>query len=321
MPRLNLLLLILLSLAPFCSSQTDSEPQFKGSLVAPRYAGGYVFDWDPPQFSRFFLYGPDTKPLYSLPARGGDHIVYTSWTADVDGTVAQGYWNPEWRGRIDVIDTSGKALHTIDTGSYMPTRVTFGPDRTIWAVGFVAEYDSQGEDFNVIRHYTRTGEQLGQALPWSQIAENHNAYTALQGVIGGIWLFSAGDRIGFLSLCDVGRAKWIEVSFDGKLLGQYGLGSYGILSFQPRAMTSSGNVYASRYQDGSANGYAVLDRSTGTWNQVTGYPKGELIGTDGDNLVFSQRDGGWTVLHQVASAALTVQKTDLTASTRAAEYR
>jgi hypothetical protein len=319
MPRLSLLLLTLLGFAAFCNGQTVSDPQFEGSLAVPTYENGYVFDWDAPQYTNFILYAPDTKPVYSLALKGANNAFYETWAIDTDGAAARVYHNSEHRGKIDLLDLSGKVTRTIDTGSYIPTRVTFAPDHSLWIIGFVGEYESPAEDFNVVRHYARTGEELGQALPWSHIAGDLNAETALQCILGGRWLFSGSDRIGFLSLVDSGGAKWIEVGFDGKLLGQYDLGSYGVLSFQPRAMASSGNVYARVYRDGRANGYAVLDKSSNTWGKVTGYPKGALIGSDGDNLVFSQLVGGWTVLHQVASAALAVQEAELTASAHASE--
>ena len=99
--------------------------------------------------------------------------------------------------------------------------------------------------------------------------------------------------------------------------GQYDLGSYGgdEPGFLPQGMTSSGDVYAVVEQYRKFKGYAVLDRSKKAWRKVSGYPKGRLIGNDGDRLVFSEHVGGWTVLHQVEAGSLavkTVQGTGVT---------
>jgi hypothetical protein len=176
------------------------------------------------------------------------------------------------------------------------------------------------DDFNVVRHYSRTGKELGRALPWSQIAGGHNAYTALQLVLGGRRLFSASDRIGFISEANSGRAKWIEMGFAGNLLGQYDLGSYSGLYFVPSVMTSSGYTYAKIYERHRFKGYAVLDSSIGNWRKIAGYPAGTLIDADGDHLVFSQIDGGWTVLRKFATAAIIVKQRETSAIADASQH-
>ncbi len=312
MLRPGLLLSSVLSIASLCGGQTVPEPQFEGSLTVPKYEGGYVLDWDAPTYSKVTLYGPNTKSVYSLPITA-ERTLYGAWAADADGAAARAYRDSQRRGKVDLLEVSGKVTRTVDTGSYIPTHVTFAWDHTIWTLGIVYDNGAKDEEFKVLRHYARTGEQLGEALPWSQIAGENNRYTALQLIEGGRSLFSANDRIGFIAQVNRGRSKWIEVSFAGTLLGQYDLGSYGSTEpgFLPTAMTSSGQVCARVEQYRRFEGYAVLDRSTGMWRKVAGYPRGTLVGTDGDDLVFSQLDGGWTVLHRVASAALTVEKVGL----------
>ena len=258
------------------------------------YEGGHVLGWDAPVFHTFTVYGADANPMYALPQVGPDNTSHVVWAVDTDGMAVRGYHDWQQQGRIDLLDATGKATRTIDTGSYYPTHLTFAPDHSIWAVGYVYPYEPSA-DFNVVRHYARTGEKLGEAVPWSQIAADHNSYTALQPFDGARCLFSASDRIGFVTLASMGGDKWIEVTFSGELLGQYDLGSVGRKTFWPVAVTTDGGVYGRIYEDGSFAGYGLLDKSKAAWSKVTGYPNGKLIGADGDNLMFSRNNGAGTV--------------------------
>ena len=77
----------------------------------------------------------------------------------------------------------------------------------IWLSAFVNDFESRDEDFDVFRHYARTGEELAEALPWSQIAGDNDPYTALQPIEGGRRLFSASDRVGFIAPWGIGEDR------------------------------------------------------------------------------------------------------------------
>ena len=281
---------ILLALAALCSGQT--ETQLEGSLVLSAYPGGYLLDWNHNGGRNAVIYGPDAKPLYTF----SDLLRYV-WTIDIDGVAARSH-----RGYIDLLDTAGKVDRTINTGSYNAQHLVFAPDHTLWTVGFVVGYEELADDFNVVRHYSRTGQELGEAIPWRSIQGDHNAYTALPAVLDGRRLFAASDRIGFLSNANSEQPKWIEVSFAGVLMGQYDLGKYVDPHFSPMAMTASGGVYGAIFRDRwSIEGYGVFDKADRTWHKVIGYPKARLIGADGDTLVFSKSKGGWTILYRGAN--------------------
>lgn len=291
-----------------CACQTPATEQYENLPGVALYNDGYLFSWDSPKFSRATLYGRDTRPAYSVPEHK-DGIYHVAWAVDSDA-VAAGAYQPrkQWQGRIDLLDASGKLKLTINTGSYVPQHVVFAPDHTIWTVGYVAGNDGSSQDFNVLHHYARTGRELGQALLWSQIAGDENSYTALQPLIGGRQLYVGNDRMGFESGSHYGHSTWIEVSFSGVLLGKYDLGRYRELCYVPRAMTAGGSVYAAIYKSNQFDGWAALDRSKKAWQKVAGYPNGRIIGSDGENLVFSKGDGGRTVLQFVPSGSLQVEK-------------
>lgn len=293
-------------------AQSPDVPQMEGSLGAASSSGAYILGWDSPAFRNVTIYSPDAKPVYTLPVFV-EHRIEDVWALDCDGLAARVY-----RGRgkrengIDFLDAGGKTIRTMDTGFFAPQHLAFAPDHTLWAVGYEDEYDSRGVDFNVIHHYARTGVELGQMLPWSKIAGDYNAYTSLQLCLGGKFLFVTNDRVAFYTHLKYGHSIWIELSTGGEITKTYDLGDYAVLDYHPLAVTASGNVYAHVYKDKQPDGYAVLNKSKGTWNKVHGYPKGAaLIGADGENLIFSQHDGGWTRIFPVATSELRVNPSPL----------
>lgn len=147
---------------------------------------------------------------------------------------------------------------------------------------------------------------MGQALSWSQIAGDLK-HPVIESIRGGQLLYVANDRIGWNAALHPGPRTWIEVSFLGVLLGKYDLKTTDGLSLMPVAMTASGNAYAMIFKSHSAP-FAVLDRSKGVWLKVVGDPSGLLIGSEGDNLVFSTLDGAWTTLKFAPSGSLRVEE-------------
>lgn len=286
-----------------CAGQTPATAQYQDLPgIAERYDNGYLFAWNNPSYTQVAFYSRDTKPAFTV-AEHKDGIYHVAWAVDSDG-VAAGVYQPRhlWEGRIDLLDASGKIIRTINTGSYVPQHIVFGSDHTIWTVGFYAENDGS-QDFNAVHHYARTGEELGQALLWSQMTHDDNSYTALQALVGGRRLYVANDRIGFVAP-HRGHSTWIELSFSGFLLGKYELGTYQDVEYQPVAMTAGSGVYAAIYKDRRFDGWAALDRSTGVWQTLAGYPQGKIVGSDADNLVFSKPNGDSTVLQFVPAASL-----------------
>jgi hypothetical protein len=293
-------------------AQTPTEPQFEGSLGAASYSGGYILSWAN-SHSRVTIYRPDAKAAYSNLTKD-----YAVWSVDSDGVSARASTN--WRdsveeGKIDLLDPAGKAVRTINTGTYCAQHMAFAPDHTLWTLGYDSTHADQlpsspfVDDFNVVHHYARTGEELNQFLPWSQIAGDYNALTSLQLCLGGKSLFVNADRIGFYSQLKNGHGTWVEISTNGNLMRKLDLGDFEVLSYSPLAMTASGNVYARIFKNRQFDGWAVLDRSTDSWRKVTGFPKGTIIGSDGDDVIFAERDRPWTILHRISSAALRVEPT------------
>lgn len=298
-------LLLSLALVPVCVAQTPVAARYENLPGVAIYSNGYLLSWNSPKYTQVTLYGRDAKPAFSAPERKDDSS-FVLWAVDSDGVVAGAYLPRHLaEGRIDLLDLTGNVTRTINTGSYVVQQIVFAPDHTIWTAGYNAGNDGT-QDFNVLRHYARTGEELGQALPWSQISTDFQ-HPVIGTIRGGTLLYAANDRIGWNAPLHPGARTWIEVSFSGAVLGKYDLKTSDGLSLFPLAMTASGNVYAMIFKFHAAR-FAVLDRSNGVWQEVVGDPSGTLIGADGNNLVFAKRDGASTTLKLVPSGSLRVEE-------------
>lgn len=301
-------LLLSLALVPACVAQTSVTAQYGNLPGVAIYNNGYLLSWNSPEYTQVTLYGPNAKPAFSSAERKDDSSL-VMWAVDSDGVVA-GAYQPRglMEGRIDLLDSMGNVTGTINTGSYVPCQVVFAPDHTLWTAGYKTE-NGRTQDFNVLHHYTRTGGDLGQALPWSQISGDFK-HPVIGIIPGGQLLYVAHDRIGWNAALHPGARTWIEVSFSGELLGEYDLKTTGGLSLWPLAMTVNGSVYARiASRDYHFNGLlTTLDRSTRVWQKLTGNPRGVLIGSDRDDLVFANRNGASTTLKFVPSGSLRVEE-------------
>ncbi len=298
-------LLLSFALVTACVAQPPVTAKYENLPGVAFYRNGYLLSWDSPQYTEVTLYGRDAKPAFSAPERAGDSS-FIMWTVDSDGAVAGAYRSPHMiEGRIELLDLTGHLTRTIDTGSYIPQQVVFAPDHTIWTDGYNAGNDGT-QDFNVLHHYARNGTELGQALSWSQIAGDLK-HPVIESILGSQLLYIANDRIGWNATLHPGARTWIEVNFSAVLLGKYELKTTDGLSLMAVAMTASGNVYAKIFKSHSAR-FAVLDRSKGIWRKVAGDPGGVLIGSEGDNLVFSTLDRAWTTLTFAPSGSLRVEE-------------
>jgi len=294
-------LLLFVALISACVAQTPVTAQYENLHGVIIYSNGYLLSWDQ-QFTEITVYDRDAKPAFSAPDRvdGASPIM---WAVDSDGLVAGAYWSRQaTEGRIDLRDRFGNIIGSINTGSYMPQQVVFAPDHTIWAACYVAGKHAI-QDFKILHHYARTGEELGQALSWSEVGGDPT-HPVIESVRGSQLLYVAKDRIGWNAAVHPGFRTWIEVDFSGTLLGKYDMRTAEGLAVWPSAMTASGNVWAKISTPHQNGRFTFLDRSKGVWQEVAGNLGGLLIGSDGDNLVTAQIDGASARLKFTASSSL-----------------
>lgn len=285
MRRLPPLLTILV--LPFVIQARDVY--YQGDLVPlnilPTFDRGYLAVYEPEH--TIALYGPNGTLAYrAMPQVPGAELDVMNAAPDNDGSVAIAV---KYRieklqvGGVAIFDPTGIQSAFIETGAdWLPAQVCFGPDHSIWAIGWrgVAQPTTSVADYFVLRNYTRDGRLLGAFLPRSSFERD-----PVTPILGGWQLRSANGRIGGLfytpSVLKQGiprrMGQWIEVDLLGKVVRQVEMPEKTI-----RAFSDDGSLYAVGYQ----GGYSVLNPEGNSWQPFPGATGGNLLGADGASLVF-----------------------------------
>jgi hypothetical protein len=164
--------------------------------ISPTLDHGYLMVYGPGL--TFAAFGPDGLPLFTAAAS----VPKTDWTqivnvsADSDGSVAAAVEYAKGGKMIGAgiarFDQAGSQIWFIDTGRNWPTHVAFGPDHSIWALGWRGPQDSGNDDF-LLRHYGADGQDLGGFLP----RNSFDAEPSPTGTdVGAHQLFCSNSRVG-----------------------------------------------------------------------------------------------------------------------------
>jgi len=274
------------------------EVSYQGPLtplnIVPTFDKGHVIVYDA---GGVIVYAPDGSLAYSVTAHveGARHANILNASVDADGTLvaaiayeAIAYDPGKGRrrgGGIASFDRTGAQTRFFDTAEYLPTQVCVGPDHSIWTLGWRWPGNTSKDDYFVLRNYSLAGQEIGAFLPRSSFAPEPDPV----GPCTGSWqLRIANGRVGALFYISTAlkaeqqlRAMWIETELNGKEAGRWDFDAGRDLF----AFTQSGALY------GQGHDIAVFDRSTNRWHPVVGMPTGNLLGADGDNLVFYMKDG------------------------------
>ena len=273
-----LLKLICILAIPAAATAADSVIVVQGNIsplnIVPTFDHGYLAVYEDGGFS---VYAPDGSPAMKIASEAATYAENVD--IEPDGSVAAAVFvnTPGPRtGVIRIFNPDGSVAGRIATGTYLPSHVCFAPDHSIWTLGN-EERQSPGNyaDYFLLRHYSRSGELLGQFLSRSTFpAEAHAGQ-----VMVGLWaLRIAGGRIGALmrNAGEKMRSLWLESDLQGQETGRW-ITSGGT----PAAMTESGAVYAQ-----NSEGISVLDRASGSWKRVPQSSNDILLGAEGNALVF-----------------------------------
>jgi hypothetical protein len=234
------------------------------------------------------LYSPDGTLVLAMPVATEMHASVISVAVDSDGTIAVGFTS-KGLGGIELLDTRGNKLGSFSTGNYLPTHIAFVDDHSIWTFGW--EMHSHDPTLNTpeymsLRHYARSGVQIGAYLPRSLFPKG------LEPACDN-WqrqsMYVANDRIGVLACSGMTSAnpEWIELDFQGNLIGRWHVGS----SHTRVALARDGHVYVQDTVNGSHQVF-TLNRDSSTFEPVSWTIPGEMYGAVGDQLVFADYSTG-----------------------------
>ena len=240
-------------------SQPKPEVFYAGDItpasITPTFENGYlaVYDLD----GAALVYAPDGSLAFRFsPPHKGASVVNVA--VDVDGVSAFAVEGPRGRGAISIVDPKGVQFRWIDTDDYVPSGLSFAPDHSLWTTGSKPEVLSAGElpEYEILRHCSQDGRELGRYLPRSSFAEEFPAGSGISPshVIVGLWESRvAGGRVG-VGLAGRDGHLWVETDMSGREAGRWRLEGH------PSAITADGTVYAA-----TGKGILALDRGSGQW--------------------------------------------------------
>jgi hypothetical protein len=287
---------VLLAVLPYLAAaadapirQVNSQAVETSGMLIPAFFKGYIY-WagrDNP----LTIYTPEGNQAPYIAAPQGTALAIA---ADTDGALAVA-WRSETTGGIDWHDPSGALVRTIQTGRYRPTHLSFGEDHSLWSLGWQTDaanpHMPDHSDYMIVRRFLPGGQQAGAYLPRSSFPrglepgdeswQRSNCITVTSDRVG-LWVNSG--MVG-------AKTEWVEMDLDGKLTGRWRLDPF---FYEIRvALTADGHVFV-HHAEPDAKSYTLLtlDRASSTWQPVRPAPNGDLVGADGDALIFADYGGG-----------------------------
>ncbi len=227
----------------------------------------------------FTIPGADMIDLYDV-ARSADGALATCGKAfDRDGRGS---------GFFAVITGDIATATVVRLYAYYPSRVTIASDGTIWTTGLEAingKETGPGVDpsHGVLRHFDRTGKQIGSFIPRSSLA---SPSVAMYG-----FLRSANGRVGWYTgpVSGPGSAYY-EVLADGTLRRFPTLALNQMEFVTGLGLTDDGSAYVTT-SDNKNGRWRLLstDSASNRWTQhkmPAGFERATLYGADGSRLAF-----------------------------------
>ena len=220
------------------------------------------------------IYAPSGSLQCRIPSPKQGSI--TSVAIDSDGTIAAAasFGNA---AAVWLWNSGGSNIRVINTAEYSPSYVAFAPDGSLWMTGTHGRQTGPAtNDYPILRHFSREGELLGAYLRRSSFrterepAECITALPAIRVANGRIGMYFPGGS--------KNQRVWVEADLNGKELGRWLVNIDGY----PAAVTETGAVYTR-----GIGGIHLLDRATGKWTPVSIAPLGDLVGAEGESLVFA----------------------------------
>jgi hypothetical protein len=285
---MHLLFWLFLILSAASATAQVHDVHYQGNLTplntTPTFDHGYLVVYD--QDHRVDVFAADGALVYSVAAKvpGSDWAIIYNGAVDSDGTMAAAVRGVSAAriprgGGIALFDRAGAQTHFINTGGYLPSQVAFGPDHSIWTIGWLGDdMASLTADYSTLRNYAQDGKELGEFLPRASFpyAKDPGGEPLILPMLGGWELRVANERVEVIMHRE---HLWVQTDLKGQERGRW---SY---DGRPSAITQDGRSwrwFGHRLQ--------VFDRS-GVWKAVTfDAPEGNLLGAEGNNLVFLLRD-------------------------------
>jgi hypothetical protein len=219
---------------------------------------------------------------------GSGEIIIRDTAASIDGRFAITGSGTATGRFIASLTPSGAMAWIVKSTDFAAERIGFAPDGTLWAFGHVfgpsIRKPEDVPDHPTLRQYDSEGHLARSVLPKSSFA-----LTTWKQPDMRAYMVPTRDRIGIYS--DSAR-EWVEVSFDGEVLGRWKgmeLPEYDFAT--GAALLPNGHVYVSVQYHTSPRTEVLLqvfklDKQSGRWSIVDQNPDThDILGVDGDQVV------------------------------------
>lgn len=283
----DVFLLLVLVLSGGSATAQVHDVNYQGSLgplnITPTFDHGYLVVYD--RDDEVEVFAPDGALMYSVPAKvpGCARAWIRNGAVDTDGTMAAAVQGVSDKGKpgssgVALFDRVGSQFRFVDTGGYLPTQVAFGPDHSVWTIGYLGlTMASFAADYAILRNYARDGRELGQYLPRASFPKDIRGGGPLIDPMVGRWeLRVTGEQVDIIMHR---AALWVQTDLKGKERGRWDIAHDGGWPF---AITQDGKAWHA-----DPHSLTVFDRAAGVWRAVPcDLPSGNLVGAEGNNLVF-----------------------------------
>lgn len=180
------------------------------------------------------------------------------------------------------INPAGVVSPAIRIQPFEAMNVTFGPDGTLWILGWEADHlRNFGPDHATLRRFTLDGELLGEFLPWSSLGCPPQRHPAFGGAKAA--LLASRDRVVVLT---ADCPQWIEMDAEGEILRRESLAGTGLLPALLAAVTSDNRIYM---RPDSALSICRLEIEQRACKEIQAPENYTLLGADGTALVLQNR--------------------------------
>ena len=256
----------------------------------------------PPRFFKGYIYWAGREPLriytpdgYQMPVTPPSKGTAQAIAVDTNGALAIAWTTPS-TGGIDLYDSSGALVRTIQTSRYLPAYLSFADDHCLWSLGWQMTsrpYNPTRDDYMIVRKFLPNGQQAGAYLPRSQFPDGLEPGDEARRLTNCITL--SHDRVGLLVNSGMygNKTEWVELDLNGNLTGRWRLDQF--VNELRVAFTSDDHIFVYyRGMDGRNPHLSTLDREASTWKQVQWQwaPNGYLASADGEQLIFTDYRSG-----------------------------
>jgi hypothetical protein len=255
--------------------------------LMPGFYNGYLYSCEPRHI--ITLYAPNGQIVLTLPIQGwgNGRVGVQSVAIDSDGALAIG-WSDLPNVGIDIRDSFGNLVRSLDTGRYVPAHLSFGEDHSLWAFGWQRDATDlrrrDKQDYLTIKKYSIDGKEIGAYLQRSLFPPGLEPG-------GDDWqarrITVTSDRVGLEAVSgSVGdQHEWVELDLNGNLTGRWRLDP--AYQFPGVVLTADNHAYVHRWDTATKSRQVLrLNRSKAEWEPVNS-ANAVLYGADGDKLVFA----------------------------------